>query len=80
MSNDKIEVRHKFKKLSTDDPKEMTDQDFEIIWARECTFFYGRVLDGEKRHYCPEWDYMPIDDTCEMEMEACLCNLEKKNV
>ena len=80
MSKDEIELRQKFKELSTDDPKKMTDQDFEIVWAKECHFFHKRLLTGEKRHYCPEWDYMPIDETCEMEIEACICNLEKKNV
>jgi hypothetical protein len=79
MTSDKIELRQKFKEVSTDDPKEMTDEDFEIIWAKECMLFYGRILTGEKRHYCPEWDFMPIDETCEFEFEACTCYLEKKN-
>lgn len=25
-----------------------------------------------KRHFCPDWDYMEIDDTCP-EFECCLC-------
>jgi|694.fasta_scaffold05682_7 hypothetical protein len=79
MTSDKIELRQKFKEVSTDDPKEMTDEDFEIIWAKECMLFYGQILTGEKRHYCPEWDFMPIDETCEFEFEACTCYLEKKN-
>ncbi len=79
MTSDKIELRQKFKEVSTDDPKKMTDEDFEIIWAKECMLFYGRILTGEKRHYCPEWDFMPIDETCEFEFEACNCYLEKKN-
>ena len=79
MTSDKIELRQKFKEVSTDDPKKMTDEDFEIIWAKECMLFYGRILTGKKRHYCPEWDFMPIDETCEFEFEACTCYLEKKN-
>ena len=77
---DEIELRHKFKKLSTDDPKKMTDLDFAILWDKDCQFFHKRILTGEKRHYCPEWDYMPIDETCEFEMEACSCKLENRNV
>lgn len=80
MPNDKIELRQKFKEVSTDDPTKMTDQDFEIIWAKECMFYYGQVLIGKKRHYCPDWDYMPIDETCEMEIDCCTCNLENRNV
>ena len=80
MAGDRIELRQKFKELSTDDPKKMTQQDFEIVWARDCDFYHGRLLSGEKRHYCPEWDFMPIDETCEFEFEMCICNLENKNV
>jgi hypothetical protein len=80
MTNDKIELTQRFKEVSTDDPKKMTDEDFQIIWARECNFFHNRLLTGKRKHYCPEWDFMPIDETCEMEIEACFCNLEKKNV
>lgn len=79
MSNDRIEVRHKFKELTTDDPKKMTDEDFAILWAKDCFFFHSRLLSGEKRHYCPEWDYMPIDETCEFEFEACSCNVVTRN-
>jgi hypothetical protein len=79
MTNDKIELTQRFKEVSTDDPKKMTDEDFQIIWARECNFFHNRLLTGEKKHYCREWDYMPIDETCEFEFEICSCDLEKNN-
>lgn len=29
-------------------------------------------LTGKYKHYCCEWDLLPIDETCE-EFEACLC-------
>lgn len=29
-------------------------------------------LVGENRHYCPEWDYMAIDESCP-EFESCIC-------
>jgi hypothetical protein len=79
MSNDEIQLRQKFKEVSTDDPSKMTDEDFQIIWNKDFFFFHNRLLTGEKRHYCPEWDYMPIDETCEFEFEACICKLENKN-
>lgn len=33
-------------------------------------------LKGLKKHFCPDWDYMAIDETCP-EFEACCC--EKYN-
>lgn len=35
-----------------------------------------KLLKGKHKHYCPEWDYMAIDETCP-EYKACLC--EKQN-
>lgn len=29
-------------------------------------------LKGEKRHFCPDWDFMAIDETCS-EFESCTC-------
>jgi hypothetical protein len=29
-------------------------------------------LNGKFKHYCPEWDFMAIDETC-AEFAACLC-------
>ena len=29
-------------------------------------------LRGVKKHFCPDWDYMAIDETCE-EFQACSC-------
>jgi hypothetical protein len=78
MTNDKIEVRHKFKKLSTDDPKKMTEEDFAIAWAESCFRWHDHLLTGDNCHYCPDWDYLPIDETC-MEFEACTCNWGKKD-
>jgi hypothetical protein len=46
-------------------------------WIEDCVRHYGRVLKGEKAHWCPEWDYLPIDDTCP-EIECCTCNLKQK--
>ena len=75
MTNDKIELNLKFKDVDMSDPSKMTDTEFFTVWARECTFFHGRILEGEKNHYCPEWDYMPVDETC-MEYEFCTCDIK----
>lgn len=29
-------------------------------------------LKGEKKHFCPDWDFMAIDEFCP-EFEACTC-------
>ena len=29
-------------------------------------------LKGLKKHFCPDWDYMAIDETCD-EFQACCC-------
>lgn len=44
----------------------------EDEWKAECIATYGRVLTGEHGHWCPDWDFMPIDETCR-EFEACTC-------
>lgn len=41
-------------------------------WIDDCMEFYGEVLTGEKGHWCPEWDDLPIDETCE-EFKYCTC-------
>lgn len=41
----------------------------------DCMHFYGKVLTGEKKHFCPEWDFLPIDET-RPEFEACTCEWE----
>lgn len=41
-------------------------------WVRDCLQVHGRVLQGKYSHWCPEWDGMPIDETC-MEWTVCVC-------
>ena len=43
----------------------------------ECMRTYGRVLTGQHAHWCPEWDFMPIDETC-AEWQSCTCNFKEK--
>jgi hypothetical protein len=46
-------------------------------WIEDSNRYWGRVLDGKKAHWCPDWDYMPIDSTCP-EIECCTYNLKSK--
>ena len=41
-------------------------------WDEDCMRFYGKILDGEKAHYCHDWDGLPIDETCK-ELRCCHC-------
>lgn len=34
--------------------------------------YHKRMPNGEKCHYCPEWDFLPIDADCK-EFEVCTC-------
>jgi hypothetical protein len=43
-------------------------------WANECMHFYGRVLTGRHGHYCPDWDYLPLDETCPDVYAHCHCD------
>ena len=41
-------------------------------WIDDSTRWMGEVLTGKYAHWCPEWDYLTIDETC-MEFIACHC-------
>ena len=41
-------------------------------WKNGCLAERGKVLTGEKSHWCTDWDYMTVDETTK-EFEACLC-------
>lgn len=73
MTNDKIELRQKFEDIDLSDPSKLSDEDFAKVWVKECFRWHDKILTGNYQHYCPDWDYLPIDDTC-MEFEACTCN------
>lgn len=38
----------------------------------DCLELYGELLTGANKHYCIDFDYLPIDDTCP-EFEFCTC-------
>ena len=42
------------------------------LWERDCKKWRGKVLTGEKRHWCADWDGLPVDETTE-EFSCCTC-------
>lgn len=44
-------------------------------FEKDCMAYHGKILTGKYKHFCPDWDDMPIDDTC-FEYQFCTC--EKK--
>jgi hypothetical protein len=44
-------------------------------WEESCMRVYGRVLVGERSHFCLDFDGMPIDETCP-EIRMCVCKLQ----
>ena len=48
-------------------------------WKDECLLTYGEILTGKNAHWCWDWDGMPIDETCKMEMECCTCEISTKS-
>lgn len=47
-------------------------------FEQDCMHFHGKILTGKYKHFCPDFDYLPIDETC-MEFEYCLCEWENEN-
>jgi len=41
-------------------------------FEEECLRWHGRNLTENYAHYCPDWDYLPIDETC-VEFQSCTC-------
>lgn len=53
-------------------------------WFHDCCKWRGKVLDGEYRHWCFEWDELPVDETtpefpCECFTCQCGAVLETKD-
>ncbi len=48
--------------------------EFSSDWKEDCKKWHGKELVGKKSHWCLEWDYLPIDETCH-EFEVCQCDL-----
>ena len=56
------------------EPKPEPKQDAKPVeeWMKECQRWHGRVLTSAFRHYCPDWDFLPIDTSLD-EFGACTC-------
>ena len=51
----------------------MTEKkNFSNDWKEDCFRYWGYLLTGNGSHWCPDWDFLPIDDTL-AEFEACTC-------
>lgn len=33
-------------------------------WDDDCLYWRGQPLTGEYAHWCPNWDDLPMDETC----------------
>ena len=42
-------------------------------WELDCIRWHGIVLVGDAKHWFPDWDDLPIDETCP-EFECCCCD------
>ena len=45
-------------------------------WVMDCMQFHGKVLSGEKAHWCFDWDDLPIDETLKSYISVCTCDLD----
>jgi hypothetical protein len=43
-----------------------------VEWEADCLRWRGKVLTGEKAHWCWDWDGLPVDETTP-EWDACTC-------
>ena len=41
-------------------------------FEEDCIKYYGKILTGKYKHYCYDWDFLPIDETCQ-EFSCCNC-------
>jgi hypothetical protein len=46
-------------------------------FQKDSLHWNGRILTGRFRHWCYDWDQLPIDETCE-EFECCVCNFSNE--
>lgn len=38
---------------------------YSLEWIKDCLYWRGRILTGKYGHWCPDWDFLPVDETCE---------------
>lgn len=44
-------------------------------WHDDCHYWRGLVLVGRYAHWCPTWNYLPMDETCPE--WPCGCGIEQ---
>ena len=47
-------------------------------WEEDCLHWRGRVLTGKYKHWCLDWDDLPIDETCHEWPCACADELRRQ--
>ena len=57
----------------------LDNKEWGLDWEEDCLHHHGKVLTGKYRHFCPDFDYLPIDETCEPEFACCLCGYRRIN-
>ena len=45
-------------------------------WIEDSTYWRGEVLQGKYSHWCPDWDFLPIDETTP-EFSCCSCGFKE---
>lgn len=48
----------------SDGEEEEADKMLGSEWASDCMACRGKVLRGKHSHWCPDWDFLPVDETC----------------
>lgn len=47
-------------------------------WEQDCMRERGKLLTGKYAHWCPDWDFLTIDETCPEWPCACAPELKKE--
>jgi hypothetical protein len=50
----------------------MISPENEVIFEADCMQWRGEILTGDYRHWCADWDELPVDETCD-EFSCCHC-------
>jgi hypothetical protein len=46
-------------------------------WILDCNTWRGEVLTGKYSHWCPDWDFLPVDETCKEWPCSCADDIRK---
>ena len=49
-------------------------------WESECLHWRGQILRGKFKHYCGDYDGLPVDETCDEWPCNCLIAPEKSRL